>query len=250
MNKIGNNVFIFLLVFLAPVVNAEAAPENLHDLFNRVLRENVTDGKVNYPGIKNDARFNAYLTILKQTDPGSFATQAEKLAFWINAYNALAIKGILDGLSPASLFGRLRYFKLTKYDVAGKSLTLYDLERNVIIPFNDPRIHFAIVCASASCPKLRSEAYVADRLEEQLDDGAKDFINDAHKNRFDVENKTAELSKIFDWFKTDFNQHAGSVQHYIKQYLADPVLREEAANETFRISYMKYDWSLNGIPVN
>ena len=240
-------VLLLLLVFPFCAVYAQTGPAGPRDLFDQVLRAHVTDGRVDYPAIKRDPRFSGYLAALRETDADALATRQEKLAFWINAYNALAIKGILDGLSPASLFGRLKYFKLAKYDAGGKHINLYDLEREVIIPFGDPRIHFAIVCASRSCPKLRSEAYAAGRLDEQLNDNARGFINDAARNRFDVENKTAALSRIFDWFDDDFEQQAGSVQRYLGEYLEDPAAREAADRENFRIHYLKYDWNLNGI---
>ena len=123
---------------------------------------------------------------------------------------------------------------------------MYDLERSIIIPLGEPRIHFAINCASGSCPKLLSEAYQAEKLEQQLEIVTKDFINDSTRNEFDRDKKIARLSKIFDWFKTDFSDHSGSVQKYIAQYVDDPALAEELRNESYKIKYLKYDWSLNG----
>jgi hypothetical protein len=186
----------------------QMASDLLHEPFSQLLQETVNNGHVDYTAIKNDPRLENYLNELKQARPENYATQAEQLAFWINAYNALALKGIIDGLSPSSFFGRVSYFKTTDYEVAGRTINLYDLERDIIIPFNEPRIHFAIVCASYSCPKLRSEAYFSNTLENQLQENAVDFLNDPLKNNFDVKKKRANLSKIFDWFQKSLRLRA------------------------------------------
>jgi hypothetical protein len=180
-------------------------------------------------------------------DPNGLPTDEARLAFWINAYNAFAIKGILDGYSPATLAGRYRYFIATDYRVGGEMINLYDLERKLLIPeFREPRIHFAIVCASQSCPKLRAEAYVPEKLREQLEQGGRAFINDPTRNRFDRENKVAYLSKIFEWFEEDFAAHAGSLLSYVRRYVNDPELAADLATQPYRIEFLDYDWRLNG----
>src|SRR6185295_18222238 len=118
-------------------------------LFDEVLREHVKDGTVDYPAIAKDSRFPAYIAQLDHVDPNAFSTKEERLAFWINAYNAFAIQGILDGLSPETFWGRYKYFIKCQYRVGGEVLNLYELERSILIKrFREPRIHFAIVCAS------------------------------------------------------------------------------------------------------
>ncbi len=226
------------------------ASDALHKPFTEVLRANVSNGQVNYAGIKSNPRFGEYLHALKQARPDTFTTKAERLVFWINAYNAMAIKGIVDGHSPDSFWGRLTYFKTTDYEIAGRSINLYDLEHEILMPFHDPRIHFAIVCASRSCPKLRSEAYLAATLEQQLNDNAVDFINDPDKNVFDDTGKRAYLSKIFDWFAKDFKQHSGSVQKYVATFINEPALKQALSQEKYRVKYLAYDWHLNGTPPN
>ncbi|NKB36101.1 MAG: DUF547 domain-containing protein [Gammaproteobacteria bacterium] len=228
------------------IAESPLASDQLHEPFSQLLAETVDNGHVDYSKIKGDVRFGNYLKALQQTRPENYATQEEKLAFWINAYNALAIKGIIDGLSPSSFFGRVSYFKTTDYEVAGKSINLYDLERDIIIPFDEPRIHFAIVCASYSCPKLRAEAYLADTLEAQLEDNAIDFLNDPVKNSFDVKKKRANLSKIFDWFEKDFKSHSGSVQKYVAQFVKDNGIKSALMNEDYKVKHLKYQWTLNG----
>src|SRR5438128_32616 len=126
-----------------------ASKDFSHRLFKEVLRAHVSDGVVNYPAIVKDSRFDKYLWYLDRVDPNALPTREDQLAFWINAYNAFAIKGILDGYSPLTKFGQYRYFIARDYGVGGQRINLYDLERKVLIPdFREPRIHFAIVCWS------------------------------------------------------------------------------------------------------
>ncbi len=236
------HLLLALAALVAPVTGVAEVP--IHQPFDHVLQASVVDGAVDYTKFVGNANFTRYLKAL-ESEP-MFQDQAEALSYWINAYNALAIKGILDGRSPRTLLGRLGYFKRAKYRVGGKTINLYDLERKVIIPLGETRIHFAINCASQSCPKLRSMAYTADRLEQQLDANTRAFINDPTRNRFDPAKKIAYISKIFDWFKQDFSQHAGSVQKYLARYVADPAIAEDLVNEQYKIKYLKYDWRLNG----
>jgi hypothetical protein len=247
-------IFILMLAGCSTVpesyrpVRSIAVAEVSHALFDAVLRAHVADGVVDYPGIAADARFVNYLDKLYRVDAHALPTRAERLAFWINAYNAFAIKGILDGYSPRTLLGRYRYFIARKYDVGGERINLYDIEQKILIPeFNEPRIHFAIVCASASCPKLRSQAYTADQLETQLAQSAHEFINDPTRNRFDHQNKRAQLSEIFKWFEQDFAANAGSLSQYVGIYL-DADLASDTAGTPYKIEFLEYDWSLNGIP--
>ena len=240
-------VFTFIVWSLQGTVFA-AQPAD--ELFNGVLNDHVSMGFVDYPAIAGDGRFNDYLEYIAETDPSTFSSEPEKLAFWINAYNALAIKGIIDGLSPDGFFARVRFFKTTDYRLAGREINLYDLEREIIIPFAEPRIHFAIVCASASCPKLTSEIYRAETLDQQLDEVARSFINNTDKNQFDTKLRIANLSKIFDWFTEDFEQHSGSVANYLRAYAEDEAVLETLASEDLYVRYLDYDWSLNGKPLN
>lgn len=223
------------------------AVAGMHDDFDAVLRQHVSNGVVDYPGIAADARFAGYVEKLRAPIADGLSDD-EKLAYWINAYNALSIKGILDGYSPKSLFGRLKFFKRVEYTVAGRKIDLFDLERKVIIPLGESRIHFAIVCASLSCPALRSEAYDADKLDQQLDDQARRFLNDETKNSFDPERKVARLSKIFDWYEKEFMQLAGSVQDYVAQFVNDPNIAAALETGEYRVKHKKYLWTLNGKP--
>jgi Protein of unknown function, DUF547 len=220
-----------------------------HRLLGQVFSLHVKDGLVDYPAVQTDHRFPAYLAQLDRMDPNALATRHERLAFWINAYNAFAVKGIVDHYSPTSLVGRYRYFIGRNYRVGGSTVNLYDLERQVLIKqFQEPLIHFAIVCASTSCPKLQPWSYEPDQLNIQLDRVAREFINDPTRNRFDRKKKVASLSMIFKWFEEDFTKAAGSVVSYITRYVNDPELVQDLMQSDYRIEYLEYDWSLNGIP--
>ncbi len=229
--------------------NPIVASQFSHELFNQTLREHVHHGVVNYSGYASDPRLTQYLHLLNRLDPTTLPTRNDRLAFWINAYNAFAIQGILDGYSPTTWAGKYTYFVSRDYMVGGAKVNLYAVERAILIPeFREPRIHFAIVCASRSCPKLRSWAFSPDTLDQQLDDSARLFINDPNRNVFDRQQKIAYLSKIFDWFTDDFVSHSGSLTKYVAQYVEDPELAEELVKGTYRVEFLEYDWTLNGIP--
>ena len=207
------------------------------------------DGVVQYPNITRDSSFTHYLEQLNHIAPTQLPTPNDRLAFWINAYNAFAVKGIVDGYSPSTFTGRYQYFISRQYAVGGQLINLYDLERELLIPdFREPRIHFAIVCASQSCPKLRSWAFTASQIDQQLDESARLFINDPTRNHFDRTKKIAYLSKIFDWFTDDFVNHSGSLTSYVAQYVDDPSLAQALATDTYTVKFLEYDWNLNGVP--
>ena len=254
---------MWLIAIIAPVLLAgcSAVPTSFHPAqpiapgdfshwaFDEVVQAHVSDGVVNYPGIAADMRLAGYLSELDRVDPNALPDRLHRLAFWINAYNAFAIKGILDGYSPQTRVGQWRYFIGQTYRVGGESINLYDLEKKLLIPdFRELRIHFAIVCASQSCPKLRSQAFTADRLEAQLEENARTFINDPAKNRFDREHHIAYLSKIFEWFEPDFRTHAESLLNYVRRYVNDQELAADLATQPYRVEFLEYDWRLNGVP--
>jgi len=225
-------------------------PETVsHEAFHRALTSHVNNGQVDYPGLATNANFKTYITLLQRIAPQQLPTPNHRLAFWVNAYNALAIKGILDGYSPATLTGRYTFFIGRKYVVGGESLNLYDLEQDLLLPnFQEPRIHFAIVCASKSCPKLQSWAYTPEDLDQQLTASARQFINDPTRNRFDRTHKIAYLSKIFDWFSEDFINHSGSLLAYVARFMSEPDLATDLLHSPYEIEFLDYDWNLNGVP--
>jgi len=252
-------LYLFILVWM--VSGCSTAPSSFspvdpippdrasHDLWNEIVQTAVREGQVDYPLIQSDRKLERYLVELNRIDPTTLRSRSDQLAFWINAYNAFAVKGILDGYSPATLWGRYRYFIGRDYRVGGETINLYDLERRVLIEqFHEPLMHFAIVCASASCPKLQPWAYRPEQLDGQLKQVGRAFINDPSRNRFDKQRKVASLSMIFKWFEADFAAAAGSVLAYVARHVEDPELAHELTRSGYRIEYLEYDWSLNGIP--
>lgn len=241
-------IFLSFLVSHRSYAETAYASDKNHHNFNLMLNEYVNDGVVDYSQFQTDPRFPEYIDFIATAKPRELATDKEQLAFWINAYNALSIKGILDGKSPRSLLGRHSFFISKKHMVAGESISLNHLEKKIIIPYKEPRIHFAIVCASASCPKLISEAYSAEKLDSQLNKNSIAFINNKEKNQISLDKKKIKISKIFDWFEEDFSEHSGSVQKYIAQFINDEPLKNKLINEEFKVKHLKYNWNLNGIP--
>jgi hypothetical protein len=219
-----------------------------HSLWDTLLHRYVDqDGRVAYRDWKarDLASLESYLKTLAEAKVESMS-EAETKAFWINAYNAVIIQGVFNGYSAEGLISRKRLFSWYSLVVAGKKRTPDEIEHQILRPqFRDPRIHFTIVCASTSCPKLRPEAYVPERLEQQLDDAARAFSNDPVRNRFVLDQ--VAVSPIFQWFAQDFIDQAGSVPKFLLRYVAE---EKKAILESFTgdLQYLEYNWTLNAQP--
>jgi hypothetical protein len=222
-----------------------AAAELDLETWDALLNKAVIDGDVDYTQWQQNPSFDALVDQIGTADTSEMGRQ-KKLAFYINAYNILAARGILDGSSPSTMLGRYVYFKRDGYLVAGNRITLHVLEHELIRPLQEPRIHFAIVCASQSCPILQSEAYTAQHLNQQLTVAAMGFINNPQRNQFNPATRHAELSSLFKWFEEDFVAAGGSLQSYLASMVDDEDVAELLKQEAFDISYRKYDWRLNG----
>ncbi len=236
------NVLFTALMLAATAASAEVD----HGLFDSVLKAHVKDGQVNYPAVGADKSYLSYLEQLAKAKAPS--TKNDTLVFYMNAYNALAIKGILDGRSPSNTFTRHLFFKSAKYALSGGETNLHNIEHEILRKLDEPRIHFAIVCASSSCPKIGNDAFTAAKLEQQLDENTRGFINDPTRNRYDKKEKLAYLSQIFNWFAVDFEKSAGTVQKFIAKYVNDPEVAKELASDGYKIKYLDYSWNLNGTP--
>lgn len=251
---------IVALVLVAGSVVATLGGTAVDDgAFSDLLGEYVADGRVDYAALCKDDRLDVYTRYLSAIDPESLPSDADKLAFWINAYNAFTLKLICDNYPVKSINdlhtgGRIvgHVIKKTAWDkkfieINGKELTLNNIEHDIIREhFDDPRIHFALVCAAKSCPPLRSEAFAADRLDEQLDDQGRVFFAQTDKNRVDADKKTVYLSKILDWYEGDFGDGKKDVLAYIARYLPGDVAEDIRANPgDWQVKYTDYDWALN-----
>ena len=221
-----------------------------HELFDQVLQKYVDpQGRVNYAGLKSDSgTLESYLNLLAVNAPSDKATFQTGLAFWINAYNALTIKGVLDHY-PTTSVRKIKlfngFFSRIKFQVGGRSYTLNNIEHDIIrYEFGDSRIHFVLVCASLGCPILENRVFVAETLEERLDKATANFINNPEKVRLDRENRVLYLSQIFEWYTEDFEDTHGNVINFVAEYLPEADATFLKAQE-IQIQYLEYDWRLN-----
>ena len=240
---IGLGLLPALIILCVGVVQAKL-PD--YDTLDEILGRNVRNGFVDYDGIAAEPRLGEFIEQLGNTHLDDLTSADARLAFYINAYNILAIQGILDGQSPSGRRGRKKFFQQQKFDLLGEQVSLDTLEHERIHILDEPRIRFAIVCASISCPRLSSRAYRAEELNVQLHEAAKRFINDPTRNRFDPERRIAFLSKIFDWHKDEFIAAGGSLQRYLARFIADAPVEDTLRQEEFEVRFVEYDWNLNG----
>ncbi len=267
-------ILTFALALTLPTLAVAADFDQTHGLFGQILKTHVQDGLVDYAALKADrGRLDTYVAALGAVSQESFASwgRDDRFAFWINAYNAFTLKVIIDNYpiegSWFSLYPRNSIRQISgvwdkiKFTAVGRKITLNDIEHQVLRKeFKDPRLHGAINCASASCPELRNEPYLADRLNEQLDDAARRFARDTFRNRVDVESKTLHASEIFKWFYKDFlSAYApdGSFAGLSGKEAAAGSFMARFADEGsasaikaggFDVEWLSYDWELNDIP--
>lgn len=250
---------ILLLLLLSTIIgficsNCRAIKRNTdskpvtHEQWDALLKKHVgNDGFVDYKGfIRDSAALNQYLKVLETAHPSDKGwTRNEQMAYWINAYNAYTVQLIVRNYPVESIkdIKRGLAFVNSVWDIKfihiqGFTYDLNNIEHNILRPvFKDARVHAAVNCASYSCPKLRKEAYTADKLEAQLDAGMREFINDPLRNRITADK--AEVSEIFKWFNGDFERDAGSVRAYLNRYAAVKM------GEKTPIGHIDYDWKLN-----
>ena len=219
-----------------------------HQTWDALLQQHVDDqGAVDYKGFLQDStRLQTYLKTLSDHPPAEDWTRAERLAYWINAYNAFTVQLIvqhyplksIQELHPKPYIPMVNSVWHRKFfQIGGQPMTLNAIEHKILrVKFDEPRIHFAIVCASASCPQLLNRAYLPDQLDNQLDSQTRAFLADSKRNRIQADQ--LELSRIFSWFRGDFTKK-GTLQAFINQYT------DVEVDKNAKISFLKYDWSLN-----
>lgn len=248
--------FAFVLFFVVGLFGSctatptsTAAPVD-HSAWDKLLKKHVNDkGFVNYTAFKKDYdELKKYLDMLSASAPNNKWTKEEQLAYWINAYNAFTVQLILDhypGISTIKDIGskiKIPFvsdaWTVNFIVIGGKKMNLNDIEHGIIRKkFDEPRIHFALVCAAKSCPPLRNEAFTADQLDKQLDEQGRDFMNDKAKNN--IRKDKAELSKILTWYGGDFTKKMPMVE-WVNKYSTVKI------DSKTPISYLDYDWDLNG----
>jgi hypothetical protein len=243
-----------VLVFAAGSARGEALDSALYaEILTRYTRE-VPDParvRVDYRGLGLGGEWPRLLTSLARAHPEALESREERLAFWINAYNILAIQVVLDhypidGIREAGNLIR-PVWKRNAGIVGGRNVSLGWIEHEVLRPLGEPRIHAAIVCASVSCPALRREPFDATRLDAQLDDALRGLLADPDKGlRIDRDREELLLSRIFKWFSDDFAEQGG-VLAAVAQHGPAEVRDWLEQNPQPRIAYLDYDWGLNDL---
>ncbi|MBI3949709.1 MAG: DUF547 domain-containing protein [Acidobacteria bacterium] len=261
------------LQFEADTAGARAQAFSYDD-YALALKTYVDDqGMVNYQGLKEHRqRLDAFADALGRLDPKVYEGwgEKEKVAFWINAYNALTLEAIIahypikPSFTTSLVFPKNSIRQIPgvwdelRFVVIGRKMTLEDIEHETLrAQFNEPRIHMALVCAAMSCPPLRNEPYAGDRLDEQLDDQTRRFLSNPQKFRLDRTKGRMYLSLIFEWFGEDFvktygtdekfkgrNQAERAVLNFVSPHL-DAISRVYLDSANYNITYLDYDWSLN-----
>ncbi|PKG49992.1 DUF547 domain-containing protein [Olleya sp. 1-3] len=214
---------------------------NIHFLWNELLQKHVSDnGNVNYKSFKTDHKklleYIHILALLKSKPEFDSISKNEKLAYWINAYNALTIDLIIKNYPVKSIKDIKDPWGQKLWELGDKWYSLEDIEHEILRKMDEPRIHFAIVCASYSCPKLQNTAFTASSLETQLTAATTQFLSDTKRN--EIKENSLKLSKIFKWFDKDFEQN-GSLIDFLNKY-TDVTISAKA-----KISYKDYNWDLN-----
>lgn len=209
-----------------------------HNMWTDLLQGYVSEnGNVNYKGFTtaND-KLQKYINILSENVPNKAWSKEQTLAYWINAYNALTVDLIIRNYPIESIKDIKNPWEQRLWELGNKTYSLEEIEHEILREMNEPRIHFAIVCASYSCPKLQNKAFTAENLETQLTNATKEFLSD--ENRNEISENSIKISKIFDWFSKDFTQN-GSLIDFLNQY------SEVTISPNAKKRYKDYNWALN-----
>lgn len=226
-----------------------------HGLLDGLLSRHVKNGRVDYLGLRRERRvLDHYLFRLAKQDLTTMGNRNARFAFWINAYNAITLRAVLDRL-PAERSAWKRFsvtrvkgfWKAYRYQVARRWLTLDQIEHQVLRPtFKDPRLHFAIVCASIGCPSLRSNAYQPEDISLQLSEATKRFLASSRGYRLDRTQKRLSLSRLFKWFAADFLARPyGSLVEFLASHRKKDAAFLRSNRPGLQIQYLPYDWDLN-----
>jgi hypothetical protein len=209
-----------------------------HELWESLLQKYVTEnGKVNYNGLKKDyGALSAYISLLSELLPNETHSKEYKLAYWINAYNAFTVDLIVRNYPVKSIKEINKPWGQRLWKLGDKWYNLDEIEHQIIRKMGEPRIHFALVCAAVSCPKLYNKAFTETNLEDVLSRLTKEFLNDPTKNN--LSQNELKLSKIFSWFAKDFKQE-GTIIDFLNQY------SEITISSNAKKRFNDYNWELN-----
>jgi len=231
--------FILFLLF----TNTNAQVKNLPDFFNKTdkfLSTYVKTGKVNYKSIYT-GKANLDELVSFAAGKQNFSSSSEEKAFYLNTYNLMVIKGIINVYPTKGPMKTAGFFDKKTFTVNGATVTLNGIENDIVRKkYNDARIHFALVCGAKSCPPIQSYAFRPDKLDAQLETLTKQSIQDKSFTRVNSKTGKPSVSMIFNWYKEDFIKAKGSVVNFLNAYLKAPL----PSNAT--LEYYSYDWALNG----
>ena len=224
-------------------------------VWDYLLKSYVTNGLVDYNGMKKDYLFKEFVRELGSAFPDALKTSDAKLALMCNAYNAFVIDGVIshkinDTVDGFTVDG-VGFFDIKEHIFAGETISLNDLEHKMIRPvFKDPRVHVALVCGAKSCPGIRGEAYTAERLQQQLDDQSKQFANNEKYVACKPDKKELYLSSILKWYGDDWDEKYpdGGYLQWIKGLVDDEKLAadvQKAIDGDVKVKFFDYDWTLN-----
>ena len=235
---------ILLTSFLlfTTIYSKSATIESFFEKSDKFFSVYIVDGRVEYESLKyNSDLLNETLTIAATMDINTLDLNSYK-AFWINTYNLLVIKGILNNYPMKSVKEIKGFFDNKSYQVANQDMTLKFIEKNMLRKvLKEPLLNFVLVCAANGCPPLINKAYMPEYIDEQLDNQTKISINNPNFIRINEKTKTIEVSEIFDWYKDDFLDNNGRIIDFINKY------RKVKIDVNYKVSYYKYDWSLNSV---
>lgn len=247
-------IFAKLVLFVVILTSPARAAGVDHSIWADLLEKHVSyeTGRVDYAAFKkeDEAQLEDYLKVLKTVDRSEL-TRNERLAFYINLYNSATIKLILESYpwndSIRDIGGLLESpFKIEFINLEGKQYSLDEIEHDILRKeYNDPRIHFALNCASVSCPPLYDKPYAGAKIDEQLDMVTRRFLNDPRRTWIDED--TLYLSKVMEWYEDDFVV-AGGVVPFVKKY-ADGAFEKnlKEVGDDIDVEFQDYDWSLNDV---
>lgn len=239
---------VLLCLFILAMLPAHGALDPSHQAFTAVLEKVVKGDSVDYESLKEDPdALGSYLVSLSEVPEEDFKQwdDSKQIAFLINLYNASTLKLIVDSYPVKSIKDIRSPWGQNRVKVFGKAVSLDHVENNLLREnHQEPRIHFALNCASIGCPPLRAEAYTGENLESQLTSQTRSFLSNEKFTRYDPATNVLVLSPIFKWFEKDFLAKSESILKFVTPYLPETAAKALKAGNT-SVQYGEYDWSLN-----
>ncbi len=237
MKKQLRTLLLLSILFYSVIASSQGKPN--HALWDQVLILNVSEhGKVNYKGVMHDSSLMyKYFTSLSENPPQESWTKEEKLAYWMNVYNAITIKLVINNYPVKTIKDIEKTWSFKFFKIGDKKYSLDDVEHGILRKMKEPRIHFLINCAATSCPPLWNRAFTAENVNKALEERTKKFLNNP---KYNIITKDAmQISKVFMWYKKDFTDNGANLEDFINRYSSIKVTSKT------KKSFKEYNWSLN-----